>query len=89
MEPTSRWVGLDRSYLPITRFSIEQSDAVTAISNDLKKSTIESFEITSLFMYPQFVNCDLYRRDKQPRRGARSCQTGERLACASIELPGR
>ncbi len=30
-------VGLDRSYLPITRFSIEQSDAVTAISNDLKQ----------------------------------------------------
>src|SRR3954464_10740232 len=28
-------VGLDRSYLPITRFSIEQSDGVTAISNYL------------------------------------------------------
>src|SRR5277367_4346795 len=26
-------VGSDRSYLPITRFSIEQSDGVTAISN--------------------------------------------------------
>ena len=35
-------VGLDRSYLPITRFSIEQSDRVTAISNDLKQSTIET-----------------------------------------------
>src|ERR1700719_2827048 len=28
-------VGLDRSYLPITRYSIEQSDGVTAISNYL------------------------------------------------------
>src|SRR5579864_4790912 len=29
-------VGNDRSYLPITRFSIEQSDGVTAISNYLR-----------------------------------------------------
>ncbi len=29
-------VGADRSYLPITRFSIEESDAVTAISEYLR-----------------------------------------------------
>src|SRR6266567_7014944 len=38
-------VGLDRSYLPITRFAIEQSDGVTAISKYLKQKTIEEFEI--------------------------------------------
>src|SRR5580658_6799844 len=32
-------VGLDRSYLPITRYSIEQSDGVTAISNYLRDRT--------------------------------------------------
>jgi N-acetyl-alpha-D-glucosaminyl L-malate synthase BshA len=59
-------VGLDRSYLPITRFSIEQSDRVTAISNDLKHSTIESFSITKpIHVIHNFVNCDLYRRDAQ------------------------
>jgi N-acetyl-alpha-D-glucosaminyl L-malate synthase BshA len=58
-------VGLDRSYLPITRFSIEQSDAVTAISNDLKMSTIESFAISKpIHVIHNFVNCDLYRRDE-------------------------
>jgi N-acetyl-alpha-D-glucosaminyl L-malate synthase BshA len=58
-------VGLDPSYLPITRFSIEQSDAVTAISNDLKKSTLESFSITKpIHVIHNFVNCDLYRRDE-------------------------
>ena len=31
-------VGNDRSYLPITRFGIEQSDAVTAVSEYLKQS---------------------------------------------------
>ena len=33
-------VGSDRSYLPITRFSIEQSDGVTAISNYLRDRTL-------------------------------------------------
>ena len=36
-------VGLDRSYLPITRYSIQESDGVTAISNYLKEKTVESF----------------------------------------------
>ncbi len=56
-------VGLDRSYLPITRFSIEQSDGVTAISEDLKRATIERFEITKpIHVIHNFVNCDLYQR---------------------------
>ena len=57
-------VGLDPSYLPITRFSIEQSDAVTAISEDLRRSTVESFSITKpIEVIYNFVNCDLYVRD--------------------------
>ena len=38
-------VGNDRSYLPITRFGIEQSDAVTAVSQYLKQRTIDEFQI--------------------------------------------
>src|SRR3954467_15169658 len=38
-------VGLDRSYLPITRFSIEQSDGVTAISNYLRDRTQRVFDV--------------------------------------------
>lgn len=54
-------VGLDRSYLPITRFSIAQSDGVTAISNYLKQKTVEEFEITrEIEVIPNFVNCDIY-----------------------------
>src|ERR1700683_5462058 len=34
-------VGLDRSYLPITRFSIQESDGVTSISNYLKEETVK------------------------------------------------
>ncbi len=36
-------VGADRSYLPITRYGIVQSDGVTAISNYLKDATREIF----------------------------------------------
>ncbi len=56
-------VGLDRSYLPITQFSIEQSDGVTAISNYLKQRTLEAFSITrEIEVIRNFVNCDVYIR---------------------------
>src|ERR1700759_113157 len=38
-------VGLDRSYLPITRFGIEESDGVTAISEHLRQRTREAFSV--------------------------------------------
>jgi L-malate glycosyltransferase len=63
-------VGNDRSYLPITRFSIEQSDGVTSISNYLRERTIREFEIKRpIEVIPNFVNCDLYKRcDDQSAR---------------------
>jgi N-acetyl-alpha-D-glucosaminyl L-malate synthase BshA len=63
-------VGSNREYLPITRFSIEQSDGVTAISRYLQRKTIEEFDIRrSIEVIPNFVNCDIYRRsDADPLR---------------------
>ncbi len=59
-------VGLDRSYLPITRFGIEQSDGVTAISEHLRERTVDAFGITRpIEVIYNFVNCDLYRRDPE------------------------
>jgi N-acetyl-alpha-D-glucosaminyl L-malate synthase BshA len=56
-------VGLDRSYLPITRFSIEQSDGVTAISQYLRERTLREFDIRNeIKVIFNFVNCELYRR---------------------------
>ncbi|HLJ44542.1 MAG TPA: N-acetyl-alpha-D-glucosaminyl L-malate synthase BshA [Bryobacteraceae bacterium] len=55
-------VGLDRSYFPITKFSIERSDAITSISDDLKRHTKEVFGIEKrISVIHNFVNCDLYR----------------------------
>ena len=57
-------VGLDPSYLPITRFGIEQSDGVTSISSHLRERTRDAFAITRpIEVIRNFVNCDLYRRD--------------------------
>jgi N-acetyl-alpha-D-glucosaminyl L-malate synthase BshA len=56
-------VGLDRSYLPITQFGIEQSDGVTAISSYLRDRTREAFSIKSeIEVIRNFVNCDVYVR---------------------------
>jgi L-malate glycosyltransferase len=57
-------VGLDRSYLPITQFGIEQSDGVTAISSYLRDRTREAFSIQGeIEVIRNFVNCDVYVRD--------------------------
>jgi N-acetyl-alpha-D-glucosaminyl L-malate synthase BshA len=56
-------VGLDRSYLPITKFGIEQSDGVTAISSHLRDRTYEAFSLTKpIEVIRNFVNCDVYVR---------------------------
>jgi N-acetyl-alpha-D-glucosaminyl L-malate synthase BshA len=56
-------VGNDRSYLPITRFGIEQSDAVTAVSQYLRQRTVDEFQIRRpISVIPNFVNCDVYSR---------------------------
>lgn len=54
-------VGRDRSYLPITKFSIEQSDGVTAVSRYLKEATYEAFAVRNeIEVIYNFVNCDIY-----------------------------
>ena len=71
-------VGTDRSYLPITRFSIDQSDGVTAVSSYLKERTLREFEIQKpIEVIPNFVNCDLYRRVEDPERRAQWAPDGE------------
>jgi N-acetyl-alpha-D-glucosaminyl L-malate synthase BshA len=54
-------VGLDRCYLPITRYAIQESDGVTSISNYLKEKTIDHFDVTrGIEVIENFVNCDVY-----------------------------
>src|SRR5260370_26610897 len=57
-------VGVDRSYFPITKFSIEQSDGVTSISEYLRVLTVEEFGVKNeLRTIHNFVTSDIYLPD--------------------------
>ncbi|MFZ2022496.1 MAG: N-acetyl-alpha-D-glucosaminyl L-malate synthase BshA [Terracidiphilus sp.] len=68
-------VGLDRSYLPITRHAIQESDGVTSISNYLKDETIKSFDISRpIEIITNFVNCDVYKPIQNDEERAQMCE---------------
>jgi N-acetyl-alpha-D-glucosaminyl L-malate synthase BshA len=74
-------VGLDRSYLPITRYSIDQSDGVTAISNYLRDRTMRVFDVKKeIEVIYNSVNCDVYTRIKDADKlRAEYAPNGEKL----------
>ncbi len=50
-------VGQDRSYLPVTRFGIDKSDAVTAVSEHLARVTREVFQpARDILVVPDFID---------------------------------
>lgn len=62
-------VGADRSYLPITRYGLQQSDGVTAVSKFLQQATIETFDFDDVEVIPNFI-CEKYYKkiDDSPIR---------------------
>jgi N-acetyl-alpha-D-glucosaminyl L-malate synthase BshA len=66
-------VGSDRSFLPITRFSILESDGVTVPSAYLRRATQEKLQIPESFpieLIPNFVDSELFAPvpSGEPRR---------------------
>ncbi len=56
-------VGLEPSFLPVMKFSIEQSDGVTAVSRFLKEKTLTNYGIeTDIRVIPNFVDTEKYSR---------------------------
>ena len=65
-------VGADRSYFPITKFSIERSDGITTISEYMRQRTLDFFGVRNpIEVIPNFVNCLLYRPDPEAQRKGR------------------
>jgi N-acetyl-alpha-D-glucosaminyl L-malate synthase BshA len=61
-------VGTDRSYFPITKYSIEQSDGITTISDYMCRRTIEVFDIGNrIDVISNFVNVEMYRPHPESR----------------------
>ncbi len=72
-------VGADRSYLPITRYGLQQSDGVTAVSKFLKRATIETFDFDDVEVIPNFICGSHYKRiEGSPLRGELA-PNGEKL----------
>ncbi|NDG52362.1 MAG: N-acetyl-alpha-D-glucosaminyl L-malate synthase BshA [Flavobacteriia bacterium] len=55
-------LGKDKSFQPVIEFAINQSDAVTAVSESLKEDTYQFFDINKdIKVIPNFIDPSLYR----------------------------
>ena len=72
-------VGADRSYLPITRYGLQQSDGVTAVSKFLKQATIETFDFDDVEVIPNFICGFHYKRIEDSPLRNELAPNGEKL----------
>lgn len=73
-------VGKDAANEPVVTFSINKSDGVTTVSEDLKNDTLEHFDVSvPIEVIPNFI--DLQRFRKQPKDHFKKaiCPNGEKL----------
>ena len=73
-------VGKDPSYEPVVTFSINQSDGVTAVSEDLRKETYHSFKITNeIEVIPNFIDLEKFKKQKKDHFKKAICPNDEAL----------
>ncbi len=73
-------VGLEPSFLPVVKFSIERSDGVTAVSRFLREKTLTNFGINKdIAVIPNFVDTAKYRRIPCEEISERFAPHGEKI----------
>ncbi len=73
-------VGKDRTYKPMVTFSINNSDGVTTVSEDLKQETLSTFKITKeIEVIPNFVDMDRFHKQKKEHFKKFICPDDEKL----------
>ncbi|WKN41613.1 N-acetyl-alpha-D-glucosaminyl L-malate synthase BshA [Tunicatimonas pelagia] len=73
-------VGKDKSFAPVVSFSINQSDGVTAVSQNLRDETYEHFDITKeIEVIHNFVDLDRFRRQSKEHFKRAICPNDEYL----------
>ena len=73
-------VGKDPSCKPVINHSINNSDGVTAVSNNLKDDTMNIFEINNeIKVIPNFVDIKKYSSIRKNSYRTKLCQNGEKL----------
>ena len=70
-------VGARKSFLPITRFSIAESDAVTAVSGYLADETCRIFGQAHVEVIPNFINSNQYWRKPNDELRATLAKVGQ------------
>ncbi len=73
-------VGKDASLEPVVTFSINQSDGITAVSEDLKKDTYDHFNVTKeIRVIPNFIDLDRFKKQKKDHFKKAICPNDEKL----------
>ena len=73
-------VGKDASYEPVVTFSINESDGVTAVSEDLRKQTFKFFAINrEIEVIPNFIDLEKFKKQKKDHFRKAICPNGEAL----------
>jgi len=73
-------VGNDPNYLETTRFGIEKSDAVTAVSESLRRDTQEQLGISNhIDVVPNFIEPERFERARKEGGGRRWAKPGEMI----------
>ena len=73
-------VGKDPSFEPVVTFSINQSDAVTSVSADLRRETYEYFAIEKdITVIPNFIDLHRFKKQEKSHFRAAIAPDGEKL----------
>lgn len=73
-------VGKDPSYEPVVTFSINESDGVTAVSEDLKKDTFLHFDVDNhIEVIPNFIDLNRFKKQKKEHFKRAICPSDEKL----------
>jgi N-acetyl-alpha-D-glucosaminyl L-malate synthase BshA len=73
-------VGKNASYEPVVTYSINQSDGVTAVSDNLKQETYSHFDISRhIEVIPNFIDLSRFKKQNKNHFKTAICPNGEKL----------
>jgi len=73
-------LGKDKSFKPVIEYAINKSDAVTAVSNDLRKETLSHFRINrEIEMIPNFIDSNLYYQEVDEKLRSKIAKKEEKI----------
>jgi N-acetyl-alpha-D-glucosaminyl L-malate synthase BshA len=73
-------VGRDPSFEPVIRFSLNNSNAITSVSENLKKETLSTFKIDNkIEVIPNFINIEDYNKVEQHCERKHYAPKGEKI----------